>query len=218
MSKSRSLSQILNQARSFARNRTTQETSLLYLLKELESQRSVWSDDYSSWVAFLDTEQLTTNSRYRGFTVAASVFTRKAMEQYGVSACILMAAEPKRIRTRVLAEAKVWYDEYQIPLKGERIVTIIQKVDPSRKTEVKTGARHLRAHIKRLEATLANLGVKPPSVSKVDAVSAASEFIRARQVFQGLVGGGKSDAALVATAMRKASITGGKKAKKTKAA
>lgn len=214
MSKSKSLSQFLTQARLFARNVTTQEISLLFLLKELESQRSVWSDDYSSWMAFLETEQLTTKGRYRGFTVATSVFTRRAMEQYGVSACILMAAEPKRIRTRVLVEAKEWYDEYQIPLKGERIVAIIQRVDPGRKTEVKAGARHLRAHIKRLEATLVNLGVKPPGVSKVDAVSAASEFIRARQVFQGLVGGSKSDAALVATAMKKASITGGAAKKK----
>jgi len=211
---SKNLSSFLSQARAYSRQGTAQETSLLYLLKELEPLEKVWSSQYVSWPDFLTTEQLVSRHRYKGFKAATSVFSKSGMDKFGVSACILMAAQPKAIRTKVIREATAWQKEYMIPLTGQRVTSIINQVAPERAVKKKPSTRSLRAHIKRLEAMLVAKGVKDvPTIQKTtDVTAAAAEFMRARQVFQGLVPA-QTDSALVKTAMTKASITGDKKRK-----
>ena len=212
----KNLSAFLKTAKQYARQGTSQETSLLFLLKELEPLEKVWGKEYASWADFLNTERLCSGHRFKGFVKASKTFNKTGMDKFGVSACILMAVQPARIRTKILKEATAWHKEHQIPLTGQRVQAILIQVAPERAPKKsKSDNKALRAHVKRLEALLAAKGHTVPGVSKVGVVAASAEFIRARQQLQKLVTV-KNDKELVLLAMKKAAITGGKASKPAK--
>lgn len=206
----KTFSSALEEARKYCRGGQAQECALLFLLRELEPQEAVWGEEYDSFVDFYTSEALTTRSRYAKFKKATQVFNRNGFERFGMSACILIADVPKSIRAKVLKDATAWHKEYQIPLSQARAISIISVHAPER-AKRKTGVRQLRAHIAKLEATLASMGVKPPAMDHTNKARASAEFLRAKFVLQQYIGAKATDAELTKAAMKAAGVDNVKK-------
>jgi len=207
----------LNEARGYCKAGQEQEAALLFLLKELEPQSAVWGEYYDSFDLFYSEEALCAKTRYRKFKAATKVFPRAAFEKFGVSACILIAALPAKIRSKVHQEAIEFEKEYKIPLTPQRVTALINKVVPDR-VKKKPGVRQLKGHIKKLEAMLLSYGVQPPDMVSTDVAIASAAFLRAKHDLQKHFGAKTSDTDLTKQAMKAAGVDNVRPLKKKKKA
>lgn len=143
------------------------ETDLMFLLKELESLKPLWSKQHATWGTLLQDHQLCSYNRYSRFKVAAKEFRKSQFEKVGVSACILVAHVSKRHRSTVKDAVLAWSKKHG-PVTSQRVNAIAQQVAPGSVSSMayKQNAGVWRRHAHKLEAMLLEHGVVPPSLKE----------------------------------------------------